>query len=89
MNPLPSPITSWIGRGSFPLVMAAVPAALAMPVLYLVGTASPESAQAVARVLAPVLPNVEVRRVEGWGHMAPITHADAVNAEIAAFLRRT
>jgi pimeloyl-ACP methyl ester carboxylesterase len=62
-------------------------AALEMPILYLSGKASPESARAVARVLVPVLPNARVVEVEGWGHMAPITHAQAVNARIAAFVR--
>lgn len=61
--------------------------ALDMPVLYLVGQDSPESAQAVERALSPQLPNVRVVRVEGWGHMAPITHAEAVNARIAEFVR--
>jgi pimeloyl-ACP methyl ester carboxylesterase len=62
-------------------------ATLEMPILYLSGKASPESARAVARVLSPVLPNVKVVEVEGWSHMAPITHAEAVNARIAAFVR--
>lgn len=62
-------------------------AALKMPVLYLLGGRSPESTHAVARVLMPVLPNARLHREAGWGHMAPITHADAVNARIAAFLR--
>ena len=61
-------------------------AALTMPILYLVGEASPESAHAVERVLSPVLPDVRVVRVAGWGHMAPITHAEAVNDRIQAFL---
>jgi hypothetical protein len=30
---------------------------------------------------------VKVIEVQGWGHMAPITHAAAVNAQIAAFVR--
>ncbi|MDQ2779444.1 MAG: alpha/beta hydrolase [Pseudomonadota bacterium] len=64
-------------------------ASLDMPVLYLMGQESPESARAVERVLSPVMPNVEVSRVAGWGHMAPITHSEAVNARIAEFLRKT
>lgn len=63
--------------------------ALHMPILYLLGGKSPESAQAVARQLLPVLHNVRVVHGAGWGHMAPITHAEAVNSEIAAFVRAT
>lgn len=61
-------------------------AALDMPILYMLGGASPESAHAVARVLVPVLPRVRVVEFPGLGHMAPVTHPDAINAEIARFL---
>jgi pimeloyl-ACP methyl ester carboxylesterase len=63
-------------------------AALTMPVLLLCGSESPASALAVVRVLATVLPQVEVRQLEGLGHMGPITHAERVNDQIAAFLER-
>jgi pimeloyl-ACP methyl ester carboxylesterase len=59
---------------------------LDLPVLYMLGEDSPESAQAVARVLIPVLGRVEVVRFPGLGHMAPVTHPEVVNAEIARFL---
>jgi len=62
-------------------------AALTMPILYMLGEDSPESARAVGRVLPTVLPNVRVVQLEGRGHMAPITHAEAVNAHMAAFIR--
>ena len=61
-------------------------AALDMPVLYMTGGRSLESAHAVARRLVPVLPRVTVQTFDGLGHMAPVTHADTVNAAIAAFL---
>jgi len=61
-------------------------AALQMPVLYLLGGASPASAHAVAGVLCPVLPKVRVVTLPGLGHMAPVTHPEVVNAEIARFL---
>ena len=61
-------------------------APLDMPILYLVGEESPESARAVARVLVPVLPRVRTVEFPGLGHMAPITHPELVNAEIAKFL---
>ncbi len=61
-------------------------AALDMPILYMLGGASPESAHSVARALIPVLPKVRVVEFPGLGHMAPVTHADVINAEIAKFL---
>jgi pimeloyl-ACP methyl ester carboxylesterase len=62
--------------------------ALEMPVLYLTGKRSTRSAHGVARLLAHVLPNVEVLEFEQLGHMGPITDPDRVNQEIAAFLER-
>ncbi len=61
-------------------------AALDMPVLYMAGEDSPESAHAVARVLLPALARAEVVRFPGLGHMGPLTHAEVVNAQIARFL---
>jgi pimeloyl-ACP methyl ester carboxylesterase len=63
-------------------------AALQIPVLLMVGGASPASSRAVARLLGGVLPRVEVVEFEGLGHMGPITHPDVVNAAIAGFLDR-
>ena len=62
-------------------------AALDLPILYMLGRASPESAHAVANRLLPVLPRVTVVEFPGLGHMAPITHPERINAEIAKFLR--
>lgn len=61
-------------------------ARLAMPALVLSGSASPRAARELATQLAGALDNATSAQVAG-GHMAPITHADAVNALIAAFLR--
>ena len=61
-------------------------AALDLPILYMLGGSSPESAHAVARVLIPKLPRVRVVELAGLGHMAPITHPEVINAEIARFL---
>ena len=60
--------------------------ALNIPVLYMLGSESPESAHAVARSLVPALPRVKVVEFPGLGHMAPVTHPDPINAEIAKFL---
>lgn len=64
-------------------------AALTMPILYMTGAASPESAHAVARVLIPVLPNVRVVEFPGLGHMAPVTHPQVINDAIDRFLRES
>ena len=63
-------------------------AALDMPVLLMVGKASPMSSLAVARRLATTLPKVELVEFDGLGHMAPVTHPAPVNAAIRAFLGR-
>jgi pimeloyl-ACP methyl ester carboxylesterase len=62
--------------------------ALHIPVLYMVGERSPSPARAVARVLAPALPQVEVVELKGVGHMGPITHPQVVNRAIERFLRK-
>lgn len=50
-------------------------ATLHLPILYLLGETSPQSAHAVADVLIPVLPRVRVVCLARLGHMGPITHA--------------
>lgn len=61
---------------------------LDMPILYMVGKHSPASAQAVARILTPVLPRVQVLEFEHLGHMGPVTHPETVNTAIQHFLAR-
>ena len=61
-------------------------AALDIPVLYMVGDHSPASAQGVARLLAPKLPQVRLVTFGGLGHMGPVTHPGIVNEVIADFL---
>ncbi len=63
-------------------------AALNIPVLYMVGKNSPASSTGVARLLASVLPSVELMRFEGLGHMGPVTHPELVNDAVARFLER-
>jgi pimeloyl-ACP methyl ester carboxylesterase len=62
-------------------------AALDMPVLYMTGKKSPAPARGVAKILTQVLPRVEVIEFEDLGHMAPVTHPDAINAAISHFLQ--
>lgn len=61
---------------------------LAMPVLYMIGKRSTESARGVAQRLIPTLPRVQVLEFDALGHMGPITHPELVNAEIRRFLER-
>lgn len=61
-------------------------AALDIPVLYMLGGKSPESAHAVARILLPALPRAKLVEFPALGHMAPVTHPEPINAAIAQFL---
>lgn len=61
---------------------------LTMPVLYMTGSKSPASSLGVARLLQPVLPNVETVVLEGLGHMAPILTPAPVHQAIIRFLDR-
>lgn len=56
------------------------------PTLVLGGTTSPLAEQRVLDALAATLPRVRLVRFPDVGHMAPITHAAQVNAEIVAHL---
>lgn len=62
-------------------------ARMEVPALVLSGSASPQSTRGVAALLAAALPHACALQTPG-GHMAPITHADAVNDAIASFLRQ-
>jgi pimeloyl-ACP methyl ester carboxylesterase len=62
-------------------------ARLTMPVLLLEGETTRSPPRAVARQLLRALPDARQVRVAAAGHMGPITHADAVNAEILRFVR--
>ncbi|MDB4942477.1 MAG: alpha/beta superfamily hydrolase [Labilithrix sp.] len=59
---------------------------LEAPALFLTGERSPAAAQRVVALLTGALPDARSERVDGAGHMGPITHADLVNARIAAHL---
>ena len=68
-----------------PLPAAAL-ARLAMPLLCLHGTRSTSAAQQVAALLHTLLPHGRHEALEGLGHMAPLTHALAVNDRLMRFL---
>ncbi len=63
-------------------------AALGQPVLLLEGERSPPVVGEVQRLLAATLPDAERERIPGAGHMAPVTHPEAVAARVRAFLDR-
>ncbi len=59
-----------------------------VPVLYMTGKRSPQSALGVARRLIPALPRVEAVDFDKCGHMGPLTHPDLINQAIQGFLAR-
>jgi pimeloyl-ACP methyl ester carboxylesterase len=63
-------------------------ASLRLPVLLLSGGLSPYLTQRVAQRLAAVIDGAELRHLPDAGHMLPLTHADAVNAEIVRHIAR-
>lgn len=58
---------------------------LTIPTLFLTGDTSPEAARESAKIAADAMPNATLQRVEGAGHMAPLTHATIVNGAVLAF----
>ena len=54
------------------------------PTLVLTGKQTPVAARRVCELIAAALPAAQLVRIEGAGHMGPLTHADVVNAAIAA-----
>ena len=61
---------------------------LDVPVLYMVGKRSTQSAHGVARLLANALPRVDLVEFEDLDHMGSVTHPEPVNRAIAQFLGR-
>ncbi len=61
-------------------------ATLPCPCLLMTGERSRASALGVAAQLRRVLPRLSNVDIPGAGHMAPVTHPEAVNAAIAAFI---
>ena len=84
---MPSVARHWDAIFSEPMSLDEC-AGLRVPTLLLSGDRGPAPVRRVTALLAGVLPNVIHGVVAGAGHMAPVTHADAVNAAIAAHLAR-
>lgn len=59
-----------------------------MPMLLMTGSDTTTAARVIHTLLRIRLPHAAHETLPGMGHMGPITHAEAVNARIAAFLQR-
>jgi pimeloyl-ACP methyl ester carboxylesterase len=57
-----------------------------VPVLAMVGAVTRQPPRAILDLLCTVLPDVRRVEIAGAGHLAPLTHADAVNGRIRDFL---
>ncbi len=62
-------------------------ARIAAPTLVLAGETSPIAERRVCARLASAIPHATLAEIAGAGHMGPLTHADLVNARIAAHVR--
>lgn len=61
---------------------------LKMPIQLIGGSRTTPAARAVIDVLRGLWPRAPYAEIEGAGHMGPLTHADAVNEIIDAFIGR-
>ena len=72
-------------------VMAPLPAeafaGIGARCLLLCGTRTRPALRQIAELLARQYPRWQFERVDGCGHMAPLTHADGVNRRLAALLQ--
>jgi pimeloyl-ACP methyl ester carboxylesterase len=59
---------------------------LAVPTMLLQGARSPRPTRRICELLARVMPDAKLITLNDAGHMAPLTHADQVNALIGAHL---
>lgn len=80
---------SWVVREGVRTILAdATPASAysspRIPSLLLRGTRSPPVALKVVDRLASALPGARVMNIDGAGHLAPVTHAGAVNRAVTA-----
>jgi pimeloyl-ACP methyl ester carboxylesterase len=62
---------------------------IAVPTLVLRGARSPRPTRRLAELVAESLPESRLQTIEGAGHMLPLSHKEAVNAAVAAHLRRS
>ncbi len=60
---------------------------LEVPTRLIVGTETTAAARRTLEVVSALLPMSSVSRIQGAGHLSPLTHADTVNATIRDFIR--
>jgi pimeloyl-ACP methyl ester carboxylesterase len=72
-------------RGDTP---AGTYARLRMPMLLLRGARTTHAALRLSELFRAMFPHAQFHEIPGAGHMAPLTHAEAVNARIALHLER-
>ncbi|WP_421876094.1 alpha/beta fold hydrolase [Pacificispira sp.] len=58
---------------------------LSVPALFLTGAQDPNSTPAMSEAMAALVPDGQLRIVDGAAHMVPMTHCEAVNAALAEF----
>lgn len=63
-------------------------AAIDVPVLVMHGTRSPMVAVRMAQRLGALIPQAQVRAIDGAGHLGPVSTPDAVAAVITAFVAK-
>jgi pimeloyl-ACP methyl ester carboxylesterase len=61
--------------------------ALNCPALFMTGEREPNSTPQMSRGMAALTPNGRAEIIEGAAHMMPMTHADAVNSKLRAFVQ--
>jgi len=59
---------------------------ITVPTLVLRGGQSPRPTRRIAELMAECLPAARLQRIDGAGHMLPLTHKEVVNAAIAKHL---
>ena len=80
--------SEWYALFHEPTLLSAF-AAVHVPTLFLTGSKSKPPVLAIASLVTAVLPRVHIEKIEGVGHMAPVTHPDTVNPIIERFLEAT
>jgi pimeloyl-ACP methyl ester carboxylesterase len=61
---------------------------IGLPALILCGSCSPQPTRRIAELVAESLPGSRLQRIDGAGHMMPLTHKDVVNTAVADHLLR-
>lgn len=71
-----------------PKTLASAIALMDLPLLLMRGARTTVAASEVAGIVARLRPDASFAEIEGAGHMAPLTHAHAVNPHIVRHIRR-